>query len=225
MRPDQRQLHAVEVETDSSSDRSHLAQDINNLAAERAVADYDRTHIFGANYVIELPFFRDESNKLKWNLLGGWQISGYTRYESGVPLTITQSANTMNSTGNIQRRPNLVGEVEGAGRSSSGSTPRPSRCRGQHLRNSPRSVVRAPYRHVTDLALFKNFIVTDRVRLQYRLEAFNVFNHANFTGVGTVLGRRPSAGSPRRPTQADSDGTEGHLLGVGARRWALGARR
>jgi hypothetical protein len=182
------------VETDSPSDRSDVAQDINNLEAERAVASYDRTHIFGANYVIDLPFYTDESNKLKWNFLGGWQISGYTRYESGVPLTITQSANTMNSTGNIQRRPNLTGEPEGPKTIEQWfNTAAFALPAANTFGSSPRSVVRGPYRHITDLALFKNFIVTDRVRLQYRLEAFNVFNHTNFTGVGTVLGT-PSFG-------------------------------
>lgn len=191
------------VETDSSSDRSHVAQDVKNLAGERAVADYDRTHIFGANYVYELPFFRDPGNRLMYNLLGGWQISGYTRYESGAPLTITQSANTMNSFGNIQRRPNVSGDVEGPKTIEQWfNTAAFSAPAANTFGNSPRSVVRAPYRHITDLALFKNFVVSERVRLQYRLEAFNVFNHPNFTGVGTVLGtptfgRLTSAAEPR----------------------------
>ena len=191
------------IETDSPSDRSHLAQDVNNLAAERALADYDRTHIFGANYVFELPFFRDPGNRLMYNLLGGWEISGVTRYESGVPLTITQTANTMNSFGNIQRRPNVSGDVEGAKTIEQWfNTAAFALPAANTFGNAPRSVVRAPYRHITDLALFKNFVVSGRLRLQYRLEVFNVFNSTNFTGVGTVLGtptfgRLTAAAEPR----------------------------
>ena len=190
---------------DSSSDRNvaDRPQDIRNLDAERAVTAYDRTHLFGVNYVYELPFYRDPGNRLMYNLLGGWQITGFTRYESGVPLTITQSANTMNSFGLISRRPDLVGDPEGP------------RTVGQWFNtaafqlpaantfgNAPRSVVRAPYRHISDIGLFKNFVVTDRVRMQARIEAFNVFNETNFTAVGTVLGtptfgRLTTAAEPR----------------------------
>jgi hypothetical protein len=191
------------VETDSPSDRSDLAQDLNNLAAERAVASYDRTHIFGANYVIELPWYRNAADKLRYNLLGGWEISGFTRFESGVPLTITQSANSMNSFGNIQRRPNVSGDVEGPKTVAQWfNTVAFTQPAANTFGNAPRGVVRGPYRHLTDLALFKNFVVTDRVRAQYRLEAFNVFNSTNFTTVGTTLGlttfgRLTAAAEPR----------------------------
>lgn len=191
------------AESDSSSDRSDLAQDINNLDAERAVTNYDRTHIFGANYVYALPFFNDPTNRMMYNLLGGWEISGATQFASGTPLTITMTANTSNSFGNITRRPDLVGDPEGPKtveqwfNTSAFATPAPNT-----FGSAPRSVVRGPWRHMTDLALFKNFVVTDRVRLQFRAEAFNVFNETIFTGVGTVLGtptfgRLTSAGDPR----------------------------
>lgn len=192
------------VTADSPSDRSDLAQDKNNLDAERAVASYDRTHIFGVNWVWELPFLRDPANRLLYNLAGGWQLTGFTRYESGVPLTITTATNTSNSFGNVTRRPDLVGEPEGPKtigqwfNTSAFAVPA-----ANQFGNAPRSVVRGPYRHVTDLGLFKNFVFTNRVRGQFRLEAFNAFNETNFTGVGTVFstpasfGRLLSAADPR----------------------------
>ena len=191
------------AESDSSNDRTDLAQDITNLAAERALTNYDRTHIFGANYVWELPFFNDRSNKLMYNALGGWQISGSTQLASGVPLTITTTSTASNSFGSVTRRPNLTGEPEGARTANewfnTGAFANPA---ANTFGNSPRSVVRGPRRHATDLGLFKNFAVSDRVGLQYRLEAFNVFNETNFTTVGTVLGnttfgRVTAAGDPR----------------------------
>lgn len=192
------------VETDSPSDRSDFAQDLNNLDAERAVASYDRTHIFGANWVWELPFLRDPSNRLLYNIAGGWQLTGFTRYESGVPLTITTATNTSNSFGNVTRRPDLVGDPEGPKtidqwfNTAAFATPAPNT-----FGNAPRSVVRGPYRHVTDLGLFKNFVITDRVKAQFRLEAFNAFNETNFTSIGTAFstpasfGRILSAADPR----------------------------
>lgn len=189
--------------TDSSSDRSDFVQDINNKKAERAVASYDRTHIFSMQYVYELPFFRDQSNKLLYNTLGGWQISGTTRYATGLPLTISQSANTANSFGNISRRPDLIGDPEGpktiAQWFNTAAFALPA---ANTFGNSPRSVVRGPHQHLTDIGLFKNFAVHDRIGLQFRWEIFNAFNETNFTGVGTgfgtpTFGRLTAAAEPR----------------------------
>jgi hypothetical protein len=178
------------AEGDASSDRNagDLAQDPRNLEAEWALMDYDRTHIFGLHYVWELPFLRN-ANRLLYNVLGGWEISGSTRIASGVPLTITQSANTANSFGGGAMRPDLVGDPEGpktiAEWFSRAAFAQPA---ANTFGNAPRGVVRGPGSNVTDLGVFKNFKAGDAITLQYRLEMFNVFNHANYTAVGTVLG-------------------------------------
>ncbi|HSL21537.1 MAG TPA: TonB-dependent receptor [Vicinamibacterales bacterium] len=193
------------AESDSSSDRNTTdrVQDVNNLAAERAITAYDRTHIFGANYVWSLPFFNDTSNKLMYNLLGGWQLSGASQFASGTPLTITMTTNTSNSFGLVTRRPDLVGDAEGPKTLEQWfNTTAFARPAANTFGNAPRSVVRGPWRHMTDLALFKNFLVSDRVGVQFRLEAFNAFNETNFTGVRTTLesadfGRLITAGEPR----------------------------
>ena len=61
---------------------------------------------------------------------------------------------------------------------------------------------------MTDFGLFKNFIITQDVRAQFRVEAFNVFNETNFTGIGTAIstpaqfGRILSAADPRQVQMA-----------------------
>jgi hypothetical protein len=197
------------VETDSPDDRSTLPQDINNLEAERAVASYDRTHVFGLNWIWELPFFSNTDSRLLYNVLGGWQVTGFTRYESGLPLTITTATNTSNSFGNISRRPDLVGDVEGPKTIEQWfNTAAFAQPAANTFGNAPRSVVRGPYRHVTDLGLFKNFIITEGIRAQFRLEAFNFFNETNFTTIGTAIstpaqfGRILSAADPRQVQMA-----------------------
>jgi hypothetical protein len=199
----------AKVETDSPDDRSTLPQDINNLEAERAVASYDRTHVFGLNWIWELPFFTNTDNRLLYNVLGGWQVTGFTRYESGVPLTISTATNTSNSFGNVSRRPDLVGDPEGPKtieqwfNTAAFATPA-----ANTFGNAPRSVVRGPYRHLTDFGLFKNFIITEGVRAQFRIEAFNLFNETNFTTIGTAIstpaqfGRILSAADPRQVQMA-----------------------
>jgi outer membrane receptor protein involved in Fe transport len=194
--------------SDASSDRNgaDFPQYQGNLDAERAVTAYDRTHIFGAHYVWELPFFSNRDNALVYNTLGGWQISGSTRIFSGVPLTINTSVNTANSfgAGTNPLRPDLVGDPEDAPGTVAqffnvNAFRQPA---ANQFGNSPRSVIRLPYQNATDFGLFKNFTTGSRIALQFRAEMFNVFNHTNFTNAGTVMGtttfgRLTTAADPR----------------------------
>ncbi len=194
--------------SDASSDRNgaDFPQYQGNLAAERAVTSYDRTHIFGAHYVWELPFFASRDNMLLYNTLGGWQISGSTRLFTGVPLTISTSVNTANSfgAGTNPLRPDLVGDPEDAPGTVAqffnvNAFRQPA---ANQFGNSPRSLIRLPYQSATDLGIFKNFAAGPRIALQFRAEMFNVFNRANFTNAGTVMGtttfgRLTTTGDPR----------------------------
>ena len=83
--------------------------------AEFAAAGTDRTHIFKASYIYELPFAREATQGWKKGLLGGWQLAGITRVESG-PAARIHVANC-NFDGwciNSPLRPNQVGDP-GAG--------------------------------------------------------------------------------------------------------------
>jgi hypothetical protein len=76
--------------TNASTDRSDSPQDPLNFDAERAPSLFDRTHVFTAHVVYELPFFRRASG-LTRTLLGGLQLTGVYTAQSGTPLTITQT--------------------------------------------------------------------------------------------------------------------------------------
>jgi hypothetical protein len=54
--------------------------------------------------------------------------------------------------------------------------------------NLGRNALRGPGFKNFDLGVFKNFFITERVRLQYRAEAFNAFNHVNFSNPGGSFG-------------------------------------
>lgn len=174
--------------SDASADRGATQQDIRNLAAERAVTNYDRTHIFGIHYVWDLPLFRDASG-LRYNVLGGWEITGSTRYATGLPLTITTATNSANSFGGGSLRPDLVGDPVGPQTVNDwfnkAAFLQPA---SNQFGSAPNGVVRGPGVHLTDLGIFKNFTISSRFQAQYRLEMFNAFNHTQFTTVGTVLG-------------------------------------
>ncbi len=190
------------VVSDASADRGATQQDIRNLAAERAVTNYDRTHIFGVHYVWDLPFYRNTSGLL-YNVVGGWELTGSTRYATGVPLTITTATNSANSFGGGTLRPDLVGTPEGPQTVSDWFNKTAfAQPAANQFGTSPNGVVRGPGTHLTDLGVFKNFKVSRRFQLQYRLEMFNAFNQTQFSGVGTTLGTPTfgtvtSAGEPR----------------------------
>jgi hypothetical protein len=81
--------------TDATNDRDAIDVPQNPLdpGAEYALARTDRTHVFTANYVYELPFFRN-SDPLVQSVLGGWQFAGITYFWSGNPVPRIVTGNT-----------------------------------------------------------------------------------------------------------------------------------
>jgi outer membrane receptor protein involved in Fe transport len=71
-------------------------------ALERAVSFFDRPHRFSITYVYELPFMKEQRGVLG-HVLGGFQISGVTTFESGVPLTVVNGQDADSIGGNLDR--------------------------------------------------------------------------------------------------------------------------
>lgn len=69
---------------------------------ERAVSFFDRTHRGSITYVYELPFFKEQRGFVG-RALGGWQFSGVTTFESGVPYTVVNGADADAIGGNLDR--------------------------------------------------------------------------------------------------------------------------
>lgn len=154
------------------------------------LATWDRTHILTLNYSYELPFFKNASRVTKC-LLGGWRISGITTFQSGAPTPLNVNTGDMGMS-NVTNRPNFSGEVEYLDTivggtptwiSSNGFSMNPT---GQ-FGNAPKDLVRGPGRNNWDMALHKEFagipfINPEGATLQFRLETFNTFNHAQWSG-------------------------------------------
>ena len=182
-------------------------QDANNLDAEIAVADTDRTHYFVGSGVWDLPFGRDRAIGSTWGgvanaALGGWSLSPIVTLASGAPLNLTVNGNPANTGQND--RPNVVGDWEL-------ENPTPERWFNTAafaandrytFGNAPRNLLRGPGSVNLDVVLRKSFRVSDRVSADLRFESFNATNTPALgnpnTQVGNVnFGRISSAGAAR----------------------------
>ncbi|HYK20487.1 MAG TPA: carboxypeptidase regulatory-like domain-containing protein [Pyrinomonadaceae bacterium] len=194
--------------TDASNDRDAVdfPQDPRNYRPEYAEARTSRPHIFSASYVYELPFFRKDPNGWKRGILGGWQFAGITDIESGQPVARVVSG-ASNVAAVIGQYPNVVSDPNaGLAGTTDPVTGLPyifdphafvAPTNGTYG-NAPRAFARLFGRNQTNLTLTKNiyFDNEQRTKLQLRVEAFNVFNHTQFTGAGTTLTTTSTFGLP-----------------------------
>ena len=78
---------------------------------DRGSGTIDQRHVFSANYIYDLPFFLHSQSASGAHVLGGWQISGITAANSGHPVNVTYSPDTLGLGGGTTNRPNLVSPV------------------------------------------------------------------------------------------------------------------
>lgn len=154
--------------------------------SERAVADFDRTHVLTANFIYNLP--DAVHSPAAGAVLNGWELSGILRFYSGQPLAVTLSTDVAGIGAVQNQRPNVVADTRGPHRVDEwfnvNSFARPAT---GAFGNMGRNSIRGPGVDKWDLALFKNFRWNDRARMQFRAEAFNAFNHPSFATLGTIL--------------------------------------
>jgi hypothetical protein len=169
-----------------------------NPQGSYATSNYDEKHVFEASAVYDLPFFT--SPGVLHSVLGGWQLSDITGFQTGTPFSITNNstfadnAGTGNSITSVQSYPDLVGSLHGPI-----AVKHPSGIQGPRLYNSDafgpptgltygtagRNILRLPSRTNFDMGLFKSFTVHEEMHFEFRAEAFNVFNHTQWSAVNT----------------------------------------
>ena len=160
-------------------------------------AQFDRRHILNVNYVYNLPFFRSQQG-LVGHVLGGWEVSGIISAYSGRPFTAFDFFEDPAGIGVLgfsgaTERPDLVGNPQSGAphtfsqwfnKSAFAEVPAGEIRPG----NAPRGAIRGPGLQRWDISLFKTTKINERFNVQFRAEAFNVFNHTNFDTVGTSFG-------------------------------------
>jgi outer membrane receptor protein involved in Fe transport len=192
--------------TDASTDRSDAPQDPNNPGLDRALSQFDRTHVFTTNFLYELPFFRGRTDALG-TLLGGFQISGIYTAQSGTPLTITQTISGTTPSGSLFQftdplgtgstlRPNLVGDPSGNGSINQWFNTAAFAPAFTGFGTAGRGIVRGPGINNFDISVMKSFRFTEDTNLQLRAEFFNAFNHPQYGNPGTAATFAPDPTAP-----------------------------
>lgn len=186
---------------------------------DRGNSTINRPNIFVANAVFYLPKLSDAERFVK-SAFGGWEFSTITTAESGNSTTVYAVVPTDANGGRIgsmsgtgftnNERPNVVPGMSCTSGENLDQIFNPSAFTWVGytiggIGNEPRGYCRAPKNVDFDLALYKNFQPIERLRIQFRLDAFNAFNHPNFRGDningnwlagGTVTCGDPAAALP-----------------------------
>ena len=136
-------------------------------------------------------------------ILGGWQLSGITRFQSGSPLTVYAPGDVA-GIGAGGQRPNAIASPDGSKTLASWfNTSAFAQATRGTFGNASVGIIRGPGINNWDMALYKTFpLPTERLSMQFRAQFFNIFNHTQYAGVDTGLGsgsfgRVVSARSPR----------------------------
>jgi hypothetical protein len=160
----------------------------------------DRTHVLVLNHVYELPLGHGKpyaSRGLLAHIVGNWNFSGIWTMSTGERFTPTLAGAVSNSAGGGGDRPNRIrdGNLSTGQRTidrwfdiTAFSTPAQFT-----FGDAGRGILVAPGNFNLDLGVHRNFRLSERLRLSYRLEMFNALNRANFGAPNAAIGN-PVAG-------------------------------
>ncbi len=187
----------------TSDDRGNFNRiDGNTRLANYALLAFHRAQTLQMHYTYDVPsVFK---NSVAHAILDGWQVSGSTTMQTGSPFTPGYSISGVNNQ-------NITGSyTEGArlalvGNPNTGSDDPYNRINpaaftaprvGSIGLEAPRNYLINPGINNFNLSLQKSFSVRERVKMQLRADAFNVFNHPQFSGINSTLNMAAPSPNP-----------------------------
>jgi hypothetical protein len=158
---------------------------------ERGRANFDATHNFVASYIYDLPWLKHNTG-LASQVLSGWQLSGITTFQSGLPLNPQLGRDIAGTGSSSRQRPATSGSpFVGFGDRTA------TRWFDQSVFSAPalsafsplgRNILSAPGINNWDIGLSKIFkLHGERPTLEVRAESYNTFNHTEFNAVGVTF--------------------------------------
>ena len=193
------------LDYNSQNGQGVVVQNSNDIHGDRGLSDFDARHRFVINTIYELPFKGSR-------LADGWQLGTIVQLQTGNPLNLvvgsitTPALNGAAFTGVATLRPDVTGTIVVTGNPNQyfsnsvcdprtgGSCPAGSVftipvANGNvfHFGNLGRNVIIGPGFANTDFSILKTTRITEGVKLQFRTEFFDLFNHANFGQPGRTV--------------------------------------
>jgi hypothetical protein len=185
---------------DSGSNQRDVVPDTYDTSMLWGPSEYDARHIVVINYLYQLPFYRKQSG-FAGRVLGGWQISGITQFQTGLPCSVIapnvdyagvgQDAN-WGCGGNgqfwvVNGNPKIIGTFGPSGQWFATTNPDGSPIftqptAGTFNTQRVRNLIYQPGYQNWNMGLFKTIPVNEKLRFQFRAEAYNVWNHPNWCG-------------------------------------------
>ncbi len=201
---------AMDYAEGDSTTSAAVAAYLNRASYNYGLAGYDRPNILTVHFVWSIPKATNlVNNKLVGAMFNGWQISDITTFESGAPLGVAMTESpTVNFTGGgdpvralMVGNPVLSGSAQNfnswfnvaAYAEPTAINPKSCTTSGcppitvQNIGDAPTYQFRGPGVNNWNTSLFKNFTVKERFRFQFRAEAYNTFNHTQYSTVNTSI--------------------------------------
>jgi len=195
--------HAIDDAADplvATGGNRNIARNSFNLREERGSSDYDLRHRLIVNYVFQLPFGPGHArlnHGVASRVLGGWELSGVSTFQSGHPFDI-YSGRDSEYTG-LTNRPDLVRDPSIPANAPRNQTGPPVTAFATQPFGRPgnlgRNTFTGPTYYDTDLNLIKDTRISETVNLQFRAECYNVFNRVQFDVPGSSSNTIASPGT------------------------------
>ena len=173
------------IDDNSRNAETIVMQDSTNVPGERGNSDFDVRHRFVVNAIYDLPF---KGNRL----VSGWELASIFTAQSGNPFNVVIASAAINGVGSTVR-PNISGKItvcgdpahwfELASAAAALSAPAPNTF-GDLGRNA---FVGPGFTNI-DFSTVKNTKLTEKMNLQFRVDAFDILNHPNFAQPGPFSG-------------------------------------
>ncbi|HSE36417.1 MAG TPA: hypothetical protein VLG74_03885, partial [Blastocatellia bacterium] len=166
------------LDFNSLSSQGVVVQNSYDVRGDRGLSDFDARHRSVVSAIYELPLRGNQ-------LVEGWQLAAIVQSQSGSPVNIVTTNSTVNGVAGTLR-PDVTGPIDLIGSveswfDTSVFTP------VARFGNLGRNMVIGPGFNNTDFSVIKNTILCERIRVQFRAEFFDLFNHANLGQPGNVV--------------------------------------
>jgi hypothetical protein len=173
----------------STFSETNIPQNVYDVRAERAVSSFDHRHRFVFSYSYALPFGKGHAINLSGvtgKLTENWTLTGLGSAQSGAPFTVVIPNDNANIGTGPAQRPDVTADPNT-------NAPRDvqqwfdvnvfKRPAPFTFGNAGRNIVLGDNEVNIDVSLHKDISISERMRLEFRAEIFNLFNHTNFADV------------------------------------------